>query len=57
MYLPSKKKYPEYYNVIENPIDFRTIQRKVFTGKYQGLESFDRDITKLFKNAEVRFVF
>ncbi|KAJ8304065.1 hypothetical protein KUTeg_017648 [Tegillarca granosa] len=52
MYLPSKKKYPEYYDVIESPIDFRMIQRKVFTGKYQDLESFDKDITKLFKNAE-----
>ncbi|XP_021377179.1 uncharacterized protein LOC110465579 isoform X2 [Mizuhopecten yessoensis] len=50
--LPSKKKHPEYFNVIENPIDFNMIERNIGSGQYNSLEAFDKDMTRLFKNAE-----
>lgn len=51
--LPSKKKHPEYYTVIENPTDFQIIEKNIFSGAYADLEAFDKDMNTLFKNAEV----
>lgn len=53
--LPSKKKHPEYYTVIENPTDFQIIEKNIFSGAYADLEAFDKDMNTLFKNAEVRW--
>ncbi|XP_063433141.1 uncharacterized protein LOC134715130 isoform X2 [Mytilus trossulus] len=50
--LPSKKKHPEYYTVIEKPIDFHVIEKHISQGKYTDLKEFDTDINLLFKNAE-----
>ncbi|XP_060076770.1 histone-lysine N-methyltransferase ASH1L-like [Ylistrum balloti] len=50
--LPSKKKHPEYYNVIESPIDFHMIERNICSGQYNSLEAFDKDMNRLFRNAE-----
>ncbi|KAK3097974.1 hypothetical protein FSP39_014982 [Pinctada imbricata] len=50
--LPSRKKHPEYYTVIENPIDFSVVEKNILSGLYTDLESFDKDIVRLFKNAE-----
>uniref|UniRef100_K1RCH0 Putative histone-lysine N-methyltransferase ASH1L n=1 Tax=Magallana gigas TaxID=29159 RepID=K1RCH0_MAGGI len=50
--LPSKKKHPEYYTVIENPTDFQIIEKNIFSGAYADLEAFDKDMNTLFKNAE-----
>ncbi|XP_065223085.1 protein polybromo-1 isoform X3 [Planococcus citri] len=49
--LPSKKLYPEYYDVIENPIDLRTIARKIQDGKYANLNEMERDLLLMTKNA------
>lgn len=37
--LPSKKKHPEYYTVIENPTDFQIIEKNIFSGAYADLEA------------------
>ncbi|XP_062595133.1 histone-lysine N-methyltransferase ASH1L-like isoform X1 [Saccostrea cucullata] len=50
--LPSKKKHPEYYTVIEHPIDFHIIEKNILSGTYADLEAFDKDMNTLFKNAE-----
>ncbi|XP_052100280.1 histone-lysine N-methyltransferase ASH1L-like isoform X2 [Mytilus californianus] len=50
--LPSKKKHPEYYTVIEKPIDFHVIEKHISQGKYTDLKEFDNDVNLLFKNAE-----
>ncbi len=51
--VPNRKKYPEYYTLIEHPIDMNTIEKNIVTGQYKNLESFDNDFLRLFKNVEV----
>ena len=39
--LPSQKRYPEYYKMIENPLDLKSIATKIVENKYTtsaGLE-------------------
>ncbi|XP_071965480.1 uncharacterized protein [Antedon mediterranea] len=52
MNLPSKKRNRDYYNRIPDPIDLSTIERKIVTGHYKTVNSFDEDFKKLFRNAE-----
>ncbi|XP_075218433.1 protein polybromo isoform X4 [Lycorma delicatula] len=49
--LPSKKLYPKYYEVIENPIDLRTIARKIQAGKYGSINEIEKDLLTMTKNA------
>eukprot|EP00794_Sanderia_malayensis_P006139 gene6139-6845_t len=51
MELPSKVDYPDYYKVISQPMDIKTIQENVKNGKYQNEESFLRDFEIMFANA------
>lgn len=53
--LPSKKKNPEYYEVVEDPIDINSIDSNINTGQYKSMESFENDILKLFRNSEKFF--
>lgn len=49
--LPSKKKYPKYYEIIENPIDLRTVAQKIQNGEYMSLGDMEKDLLLLTKNA------
>lgn len=49
--LPSKKKYPEYYEVIEQPVDLKLIAQKVQGKKYSHLIEMERDLLLMCKNA------
>lgn len=51
--LPSKKLYPDYYNVITNPITISDIQRKLSKGKYSlhNADEFVGDFKLLNENA------
>ena len=43
--LPSKSEYPDYYEVIHQPIDLMTIQRNIEVGKYDtGLQLLVKDV-------------
>ncbi|KAK0181294.1 hypothetical protein PV327_003587 [Microctonus hyperodae] len=48
---PSKKLYPEYYIVIETPIDLKTIARKIQEGVYGCLADMERDLILMCRNA------
>ncbi|KAG8231796.1 hypothetical protein J437_LFUL012073 [Ladona fulva] len=48
--LPSKRKHPEYYVRITDPIDLATLERNIVTGYYKTVEAFDHDFTRLFSN-------
>ncbi|XP_018565359.1 histone-lysine N-methyltransferase ash1 [Anoplophora glabripennis] len=50
MTMPSKRKVPEYYTRIANPIDLVTIEQNIATGVYKTPNSFDEDFNKLFRN-------
>ncbi|XP_017884919.1 histone-lysine N-methyltransferase ash1 isoform X2 [Ceratina calcarata] len=52
--LPSKRKLPDYYEKISDPIDLTTIDQCIGTGHYKTAEHFDQDMIKLFDN-NVRF--
>ncbi|XP_071489569.1 uncharacterized protein [Diadema antillarum] len=52
MNLPSKKRNPDYYKRISEPVDLSTIEKNLMTGHYKNVEAFDSDFLKVFKNAE-----
>ncbi|CAG9857685.1 unnamed protein product [Phyllotreta striolata] len=54
MSLPSKRKVPELYASMSNPIDLSIIEQNIATGVYKTPESFDSDFESLFRNF-VRF--
>lgn len=49
--VPSKKKYPEYYDVIESPIDLKMIATKIQNNDYGGLLELEKDLLLMTKNA------
>lgn len=49
--LPSKKKYPEYYEVIESPVDLKNIAIKIQNGEYTHLNELEKDLLLMAKNA------
>lgn len=49
--LPPKKKNPQYYEKIKNPIDLSTIEGNVEKGVYERPVLFDLDVNRLFSNA------
>ncbi|XP_055888108.1 uncharacterized protein LOC106075037 isoform X1 [Biomphalaria glabrata] len=53
MTLPSRKKQPQYYQVVRDPIDLSMIKQKVKTGYYDHLSTFNSDLMLLFSNVEL----
>ena len=53
MILPSRKRYPDYYRTISDPIDLTTIRNNIKRGHYVDIHTFDADLLRLFKNVEV----
>ncbi|XP_021953815.1 protein polybromo-1 isoform X3 [Folsomia candida] len=49
--LPSKAEYPEYYEIIKNPIDLERIGNKQRNGTYETLEQISGDLMLMFDNA------
>lgn len=48
--LPEKAQYPDYYQLIANPISMEQIQKKINKKHYQSLKSFRQDIALLCAN-------
>lgn len=51
MKLPSKSDYPDYYEVIKNPVDMEKIALKLKSSSYQSLEELVTDFVLMFDNA------
>ncbi|PAA51159.1 hypothetical protein BOX15_Mlig031323g1, partial [Macrostomum lignano] len=50
--LPSPKDYPQYYEVIRDPVDLRMIANRVLRGgHYKSLEDVERDLALMVRNA------
>ena len=49
--LPSRAAMPEYYDVIQQPMDLETVRRKLDTGKYRSFDGFAADVALVFNNA------
>ncbi|VDO34168.1 unnamed protein product, partial [Onchocerca flexuosa] len=48
-----RKEHPDYYSVIEKPMDLSIVQQKLKNYKYHNLEEFMADITQIFENARI----
>lgn len=50
--LPSKKLYPEYYELIDKPVDFKKIKAKIKDHRYRSLDDLETDVMLLCENAQ-----
>jgi len=46
------QKYPEYYQIIKQPIDLKMIAERVQEGVYTTLDDMEKDFNLLVKNAK-----
>ncbi|PIO62206.1 Bromodomain protein [Teladorsagia circumcincta] len=51
MELPSSREYPDYYQVIEHPIDMKIIRDKIENNRYESSVQLMEEFTTLFNNA------
>lgn len=51
MKLPSKNEYPDYYDIIKNPIDIDKIEQKLRKGSYDSVDELSADFMLMFENA------
>ena len=45
-----RKDYPDYYEVITNPIDMKTINERIKSGHYKNVDQFISDARLMFNN-------
>ncbi|XP_048462115.1 protein polybromo-1 isoform X4 [Rhincodon typus] len=50
--LPSKVQYPDYYEIIKEPIDLKTVAQRIQNGVYKSVNVMARDIELLVRNAK-----
>ncbi|EGC35551.1 hypothetical protein DICPUDRAFT_55110, partial [Dictyostelium purpureum] len=51
--LPSKRDYPDYYTIIRDPIDMKTIKEKIVASKYHNPTQFAQSVNQMFYNAQI----
>ncbi|XP_056606177.1 polybromo 1, like isoform X1 [Triplophysa dalaica] len=51
MVKPSKKDYPDYYKIIQEPLDMRTIEHNIRTERYNNEDALMDDLKLMFRNA------
>lgn len=49
--LPSQREYPDYYQIIEHPIDLKYIATKIQTNAYLTLAEMEKDLLQMTRNA------
>lgn len=49
--IPSKRKYPEYFEIIECPIDLKSVAVKIQNNEYTCLAEMEKDLLLMTKNA------
>ncbi|ESO90734.1 hypothetical protein LOTGIDRAFT_175808 [Lottia gigantea] len=50
--LPAASRYPDYYEVIKDPIDLRMIGQKIQNNEYKTLADLEKDLLLMLKNAK-----
>ena len=48
--LPNKRSDPEYYDIVENPIDLMKIQQKLKTDEYESMDDMKEDFELMVAN-------
>lgn len=51
MFKPSKKDYPDYYKIILEPMDLRTIEHNIRSDRYVTEDEMAEDMKLMFRNA------
>ncbi|NP_001003535.2 polybromo 1, like [Danio rerio] len=51
MVKPLKKDYPDYYKIIQDPMDMRTIENNIRTERYNNEDALMEDMKLMFRNA------
>lgn len=51
MVKPSKKDYPDYYKVILEPMDLKTIEQNIRSERYNTEDAVMEDMKLMFRNA------
>uniref|UniRef100_A0A182SV47 Protein polybromo-1 n=1 Tax=Anopheles maculatus TaxID=74869 RepID=A0A182SV47_9DIPT len=51
MKLPSKSEYPDYYDIIKDPIDIEKIEKKLRQQAYDSVDDMAADFMLMFENA------
>jgi len=49
--LPSRKRYPEYFALIKEPMDLKMCAEKIQKNKYKEISELEKDLQLLFTNA------
>ena len=49
---PSKREYPDYYEVIDQPMDMRTINEKLKANSYRTINDCLSDFRLMFANCK-----
>lgn len=52
MRLPSKRQYPDYYELIKRPMSLDEVKKGLDHGSYQSLQQVKIDIVQCFTNAK-----
>ncbi|CAG5104918.1 Oidioi.mRNA.OKI2018_I69.chr1.g1670.t1.cds [Oikopleura dioica] len=52
MVKPDPEIYPDYYQIIKEPMDMGSIDKKISSGQYSSLEELMQDISLMCKNAK-----
>ncbi|KAF5191712.1 Bromodomain-containing protein [Thalictrum thalictroides] len=47
------KELPDYHDIVENPMDFATVRKKLSSGVYANLEQFENDVFLICSNAMI----
>jgi len=47
----NKEVVPDYFEIIKNPIDIKTIEKNLNNGMYLSKAQFENDVLLVFKNA------
>ncbi|XP_032893186.1 protein polybromo-1 isoform X2 [Amblyraja radiata] len=50
--LPSRVQYPDYYEIIKEPVDLKTVAQRIQNGAYKNVNVMARDIELLVRNAK-----
>eukprot|EP01133_Synstelium_polycarpum_P012845 gene12845-15083_t len=53
MRLPSKRHYPDYYNIIKEPMDMKVIKERITGRKYNTPPEFAANVNTMFYNAQI----
>uniref|UniRef100_A0A8C1FTY7 Polybromo 1, like n=1 Tax=Cyprinus carpio carpio TaxID=630221 RepID=A0A8C1FTY7_CYPCA len=52
VFMEDHQHYPDYYAVIKEPIDLRTVAQKIQAGHYKSISAMAKDVDLLTKNAK-----